>query len=282
MTEPAAAPEVVVDEHRRVDGDRARLLITNDDGIESPGLRALAHALAEAHDVVVVTPAVDASGSGTSIGRFGSDGGVDLRRADFDGVAAYALASPPGLAVTAAALGAFGGPPDLVVSGINAGINTGHSVIHSGTVGAVLTARTFGSGGIAVSLDHSDPWQWETAATIAVSATGWMLARAQSRFVLNVNVPALPLAEVAGIRWAELDRFGHFRVATADVERARLQFDVAGSMAGNDPASDTALCRRGYVTLTLLSGVEAEAPPIGDATEVWPPLADDGQGPEGG
>lgn len=124
--------------------DDPRLLVTNDDGIDSPGLKALARSLADHVDVIVAAPSADMSGSGTGIGRFDIDAGVELTPVSIDDVPmAYSIDGPAGLAVTAAALGAFGRRPDLVVSGINAGINTGHSIIHSGTVGAARTARTF-------------------------------------------------------------------------------------------------------------------------------------------
>jgi 5'-nucleotidase len=247
------------------------LIVTNDDGIDSPGIRALARALDESYEVVVAAPAAAMSGSGTAIGRLDPEVGVDLRRADFDGITAYAVAGPPGLAVTAAALGAFGSPPDLVVSGVNAGINTGHSIIHSGTVGAVLTARTFQSRGLAVSLATSEPWHWDTAAEVALSATDWILRRRKHGCVLNVNVPGRPVEQLLGIRWADLDAFGHFSVATADVAKEKLQFEVAGSASGLDPASDTALCADGYVTVTLLSAIEPQPFPAEEATAVWCP-----------
>src|SRR5690606_18506455 len=119
------------------------------------------------YSVMVVAPEDQRSGAGTGIGYFDPTRGVTVEPVDLDGIGAYTIAGPPGLAVMAAMLEAFGAPPDLVVSGTNAGINTGHSVIHSGTVGAVLTARTFGCDGLAVSLAVSDPWQWETAAVLA-------------------------------------------------------------------------------------------------------------------
>ena len=260
---------VIVDEHRAEAPGRPRLLLTNDDGIESPGLRLLAGRLAARHDLVVVAPDDDWSGSGTALGRFDPEKGVRMRAADFDGVEAYTVAGPPGLAVTSAALGAFGRPPDLVVSGVNLGMNTGHSVIHSGTVGAVLTARTFGSHGIAMSLARSDPWHWETAVEVAEGVVDWLLAQHRPPLVLNVNVPALPLAQVRGTTWARLDQFGHIRVATTDEPGERLQFEVAGSDSGRHPESDTALCRDGWVTLTPLSPVEAEPFPSVPAGSLW-------------
>ena len=69
------------------------------------------------------------------------------------GVPAYALDGAPGLCVLAARLGGFGDPPDVVMSGINPGCNTGRAVLHSGTVGAALTAANFGVRGLAVSID---------------------------------------------------------------------------------------------------------------------------------
>lgn len=248
-----------------------RVIVTNDDGIDSPGLRKLAARLADDFDVVVAAPAADMSGSGTGIGGFDPIKGVDLTTAEMEGITAYTIAGPPGLAVMAAALGAFGRFPDLVVSGVNAGMNTGHSIIHSGTVGAALTARTFRSRGLAISLAQSDPWQWDTAVDVGVAVTHWILGRSGSPHVLNVNVPGVPLTEINGIHWADLDEFGYFRVANADVVDRKLQFVVGSSSAGTDPATDTALCAKNFVTMTPLATVETAAFPDLDASSVWKP-----------
>jgi 5'-nucleotidase len=247
-----------------------RILLTNDDGIESPGLRLLAQRLAKKHDLVVVAPDADRSGSGTGIGRFDPDAGVKLVAAAIEGVEAYQIDGPPGLAVMAAALGAFGRLPDLVVAGINAGMNTGHSVVHSGTVGAALTARTFGSRGLAISLAAADPWHWGTAVEIADRVVTWLLARPIGRPVLNVNVPALAMADLRGVTWASLDEFGHFRVAATDASHARLSFGVAARDSGRDPACDTARCQDGFVTLTALTAVAGESVAWVGAEEVCP------------
>lgn len=251
------------------EGDKHRVIVTNDDGIDSPGLRLLAKALADEHDVVVAAPKSDMSGSGTGIGGFDPKTGVDLTKVEIDGVTAYTIDGPPGLAVMAAALGAFGRFPDLVVSGVNAGMNSGHSIIHSGTVGAALTARTFRSRGLAVSLAQSDPWQWETAVDVGASAARWILGRNQGPFVLNINVPGVPRSEINGVHWADLDEFGYFRVANAAVEDRKLQFVVGSSSAGTDPATDTALCAKGFVTITPLSSIEPAPFPDIDASMVW-------------
>jgi 5'-nucleotidase len=251
--------------------EQPRVLITNDDGIESPGVHALIAVLREGYDLIVVAPSADMSGTGTGIGRFDPKLGVDLVPVDLEGVDAYAIDGPPGLAVMGAALGAFGRFPDLVVSGINAGINTGHSVIHSGTVGAALTARTFGSRGLAVSLAQSDPWQWETAAAVAASAVRWMLEDPHRPKVLNINVPGLPLEAVEGIHWADLDEFGYFRVAHAELPDRRLQFEVGPDVSRSDPSTDTYLLGKNLVTVTPLSAVEPSPFPDVQPTDVWDP-----------
>lgn len=248
---------------------RPRLLVTNDDGIESRGIRDLAVALSRKYRVVVAAPAQDMSGSGTGIGTFDRNVGVTMSREQLGKVEAYAVEGPPGLAVLAANLGAFGDPPDLVVSGVNAGINTGHSVIHSGTVGAALTAGTFSRRGLAVSLEESDPWQWDTAVEVACAAVEWILSRRGEPSLLNINVPALAVNDVKGIHWADLDEFGYFRVASADAGSTKLQFEVRSPRDLADPGTDTSMCRDGYVTLTPLRSVHPAPFPDADATAVW-------------
>lgn len=238
---------------------RPKILLTNDDGIESPGLRLLAERLAQTHEIVVVAPDSNRSGSGTGIGSFDADQGVRLVPVRLPGVEAYKIDGPPGLAVMAGALGAFGRRPDLVVSGVNAGMNTGHSVLHSGTVGGALTARTFGTRGVAISLAASDPWLWDTAVAVAERVVGWLLARPSGAYVLNVNVPALPFAQLRGVTWAKLDQFGYFRVASTDESKSRLSFGITARDTGLDPECDTARCRDGFVTLTPLTTVEHQS-----------------------
>ncbi|MFO7779144.1 MAG: 5'/3'-nucleotidase SurE [Nitriliruptoraceae bacterium] len=260
MTDQPNRPALEVDGTTASRSDGQRLLLTNDDGIDSPGLHALARALSGDHDVIVAAPAVDVSGAGTSMGALDAAEPTRLHRQDFDGIEAYGIEGPPGLAVLAASLGAFGPRPDVVVSGPNRGLNTGSSIIHSGTVGAALTGRTFGSKAIAVSIAPGDRWYWETAAAIAVPVVAWVLARDEPT-TLNVNVPALPVDRIVGVRWAKIDGFGHFSVATQGEGGTVLDLDVRDRSSGTDPDSDTALCLSGHVTLTLLTHLAAEPVP---------------------
>lgn len=246
-----------------------RILVTNDDGVESPGITRLAAALGETYDVVLAAPASDSSGSGTGIGRFSAVSGVEISPIAGMDQSSHAIAGPPGLAVMAAALGAFGDAPDLVVSGPNAGMNTGHSVIHSGTVGAVLGARTFGIPGVALSLQRSDPWHWDTAVRVGVQAAEWVLENSGDELMtLNINIPARGYDELKPAAWARLDEFGYFHVASADLDRQLLVFEVEGSNAGSDATTDTALCRAGHVAMTLLTGVMEEPQPAVEPNEI--------------
>lgn len=256
------AGRLEVDTRARPRQTPPRVLVTNDDGIGSKGLYELATALGDDYDVVVVAPQDERSGSGTGIGYFDPGRGVKVTSSWVAGNPAHAVDGPPGLAVMAAMLGAFGDLPDVVVSGINPGINTGHSVLHSGTVGAVLTARTFGCDGVAVSLSSGDRWHWKTASEIALPVIRWVLERSGPQpTTINLNVPGLEIGEVRGVRWADLDAFGYFRVAATDDPGERLQFEVGPPEAGLDPASDSALVAGGYATVTPLATVEPAAFP---------------------
>lgn len=240
-----------------------RLVLTNDDGIDGPGLHALADACdGLGHEVLVAAPSHDMSGAAASIGRVRPDQRIETDRAEIPGlpqVPAHALAGPPGLAAMAACLGAFGPPPEAVVSGINAGPNTGHAVLHSGTVGAALTAATFGVSALAVSVAVSEPMCWGTARPF-VDAGLQLLSASPAGTVLNVNVPAVPPGKAKGLRWAKLDRFGLFRVAVAGAGERWLQMEYRETGAELDPESDTALLLEGHATITALKGITAIEP----------------------
>ena len=240
-----------------------RVLVTNDDGIEGPGLHVLAAALAGAgYDITVVAPNQDRSGIGAAIGLVHADQHLDVEKVEIpgcDGVPAYSLDGPPGLCVCAGRLGAFGDPPDIVVSGVNPGCNTGRAILHSGTVGAALTAQSFGCSALAVSVDVSDPWRFETAARLALEVLP-MLLDAPPRSVLNLNVPARAYDGVLGVRWARLAAFGSVRAAVAGSGDGRLQFELRATGVAPPPDSDQGLVNAGYASLTTLVGV----------AEAWP------------
>jgi 5'-nucleotidase len=238
-----------------------RVLVTNDDGVSSPGIAALAGALAGAgYDVVVAAPLDDRSGSGAGIGPMHLNEHISVESAvlpDLPGLPAWGVEGPPALAVMAARLGAFGEPPDLVASGINPGCNTGRSVLHSGTVGAALTAANFGISALAVSIDVGDPYHFQTAAALAVDVAGW-LAGQPERTVINLNVPNVAREEIRGVRAARLAPFGTVRAAIAEHRRGRLQLEMRATGVELAPDTDTALVKAGFAAVTSLAGIRED------------------------
>jgi 5'-nucleotidase len=190
--------------------DPIHALVTNDDGIDSEGLWQLA-ALARDCGLtpVIAAPLVESSGSSAGLTSVGSDGRVVTEQRTIpglDGVPAYAVRALPGYIALLSSQGAFGPAPRVVLSGVNRGANTGNAVLHSGTVGAALTACTHGTAAIAVSLaadETSDPLHWRTAAEMAGRVLPWVL-KADQPMVLNLNVPNTPVAAVRGLRRAGL------------------------------------------------------------------------------
>jgi 5'-nucleotidase len=202
-------------------------LVTNDDGVFAPGLAALTRALAAwaertaaeegaDHSIVVVAPSSNYSGAGAAVGSVTDHTVIGYQRAVIEGaeeVEAYGLDASPALSVIAGALGAVGPKPDLVLSGINHGVNVGRSVLHSGTVGAALTAAQLGMRALAVSLRAGvTPDPWESAADLAIALIA-PLSLAPPRTVLNLNVPALPREQIRGLRWARVSGAGLIKSA---------------------------------------------------------------------
>lgn len=193
-----------------------RILVTNDDGIDSVGLHVLARAMRRHGDVVIVAPDREYSGASAAFGALHLIQ-PEVHHANVEGIeTAWTVSGPPALCVMFARLGAFEGPFDLVVSGINPGANVGRSVYHSGTIGAALTARNGGIPGVAVSQAVSgfgiegQGWdemlvgqQWDTAAAVADAVVAGLLADGPVEpVVININVPNVALTDIVGWRRA--------------------------------------------------------------------------------
>jgi 5'-nucleotidase len=242
-------------------------LITNDDGIESPGLHTLARTALEAGlDVIVAAPWSEASGSSAAITGADPDGRVRMERREIDGLdgaTIFAVQAAPAMIALLAAHGAFGATPDVVLSGINRGANVGHVVLHSGTVGAALTAGASGLRGLAVSLDvglDPDAHHWETAAAVAAPLIAPLLD-SPAGTVLNVNVPNRAALDGVEPRSARLAEFGVVQTTAAVPGEGEVRLTVADLSGEFDPESDAVLLQSGHATLTALSGIgEAELP----------------------
>lgn len=260
-----------------------RVLITNDDGIAAPGLRWLARAALDCDmDVVVAAPLSEASGMSAAMTAVTEQGRVVVERrtlADLGETPAYAVAGSPGYIVALADLGAFGGVPDVVLSGINRGANAGHAIVHSGTVGAALTAAGNGCRAMAVSLDVLSPAStsaatggasiatldatddetrhWSTAASLARRLLP-ALVDAPEGTVLNLNVPDLPSAEIRGMRRAALAPFGQVQMAIAETGEDFVRTAVEENGARREPGTDLAYLAEGYASVTPIRPVSED------------------------
>lgn len=245
---------------------RQRILVTNDDGVRAPGIEVLAAVLAGAgHDVVVVGPMHERSGSGAAVGHLahGATIAVETHRlAACPEVPAYGVDGPPALCTLLGFFECFGPKPDLVLSGINRGANTGRGLLHSGTVGAVLTAADLGISGAALSLhmrDDAESPLWDTAAEVALASIDW-LASLPRKTALNINVPDLPLAQVKGARWGRISAFGPFATNVVGDVPGTLTIQITPREVQLKPDTDTALVHEGFITVTSLVTPRATAP----------------------
>jgi 5'-nucleotidase len=240
-------------------GPGLRCLITNDDGVKSEGLRTLAAIAVDAGlDVIVAAPMENCSGASSSISAVETGGRFVVERrhwAGFDDIEIYGVDGLPAFIALTAARGAFGQPPDLVLSGINRGPNTGYAILHSGTVGAALTASTHGCRAMAVSLNAitGEP-HWETATEPAAKVLGWLLDSPPGT-VLNVNVPDIDQAALKGLEWAELAHFGAVQVNIADQGEGYFELSLSDINAEYEPGTDAAFLADGYATVTSLNPV---------------------------
>ena len=207
---------------------------------------------------------------------------IPFEAVDIPGLAdvpTYGIDGPPALAVILACIEGFGPRPDLVVSGINHGVNAGRSALHSGTVGAALTGAQFGLPGLAVSIAWGEePVPWETPVQLAVGMVPSLMA-AEPSTVLNLNVPAVSPDRLRGLRHGALGSVGLIRSVRPE-HRARLvtgeaidttsglitltlrgmgvSADRLAEQAELEPDSDAALLNEGWATLTSLAGVRED------------------------
>ena len=177
-----------------------RILISNDDGYLAPGINALAAALADIAEIVVVAPDSNRSGSSNSLSL---DRPLSVQKAA-NGF--YFVNGTPTDCVHVALTGLLDYRPDLVVSGINNGQNMGDDTLYSGTVAAATEAYMFGIPAIAFSQVHPGWEHVESAAKVARDIVQRRFACMPAPFLLNVNIPNLPLEQMGPLTATRLGR----------------------------------------------------------------------------
>ena len=166
----------------------SQILLTNDDGIDAPGLAALRRGLESLGTVLTLAP----DGNRSAIARgITIDRPLHARETRFgDGFSGFSLDGTPADCVRAAALGFFGERPEIVVAGANMGANLGDDVAYSGTVAAALEGALLGLPAVAVSVQGRSPRHFDDAATLAAPIVARVLADGLPHgLVLNVNLP---------------------------------------------------------------------------------------------
>src|SRR5438477_3822673 len=179
-----------------------RILLTNDDGIYAPGLRALRKELLKLGEVSVVAPATEQSATGHSITLLVPLMTQEVLDED-QRFLGWAVEGKPADCVKLALQELLPEPPDVIVSGLNAGANAGINVLYSGTVAAAIEGAFFHRTSIAVSLEYTKPkpLDFPRAADLARHVIERILAHPESQGTLfNVNIPSLEKGPVRGIR----------------------------------------------------------------------------------
>jgi 5'-nucleotidase len=232
-----------------------RILLTNDDGVFAPGLRALRKELRRLGDVTVVAPAQEQSGVGHAITLLTPL--VVKEVEDEDGSPlGFMVEGSPADSVKLAILELMDRPPDLIVSGINSGANAGINVLYSGTVAAAIEGAFFKITSIAVSLELAEHFDFPHAARNAVKVIERILANGPAPGGLfNVNLPAHARGEPRGVRVVPMGvgRHGEGFERRRD-PRGRtyywLTYAPPFNLEGQE--SDVASLAEGYITVTPL------------------------------
>lgn len=230
-----------------------KILLCNDDGIHAPGIAVLHQALEGTGDLHIVAPDTERSAAGHAITIFDPIRTFPVEKeGKYFGLAVDG--TPADCIKLAVSFLHKDNPPDLVVSGINLGSNTGTSVLYSGTVSAASEATVLGTPAIAFSLcTYSDPI-WETAAHVVAEVVRKFTAHPlPAGTLLNVNIPNLPLTELKGMKAARMGRSRFIEKFSEHLDpRGNRYYWLDGDLDLLDDSEDTdvRVVESGYVALT--------------------------------
>ncbi len=223
-----------------------RILITNDDGIDALGIRLLATWAKKLGDVTVIAPQREQSAKSHAIDLINP---IEVRKLDFlDGVTAYSMDSTPADCIRFAMLG-LKEKFDLVLSGINIGINVGIDLVYSGTIGAAFETARYGIPSVAIS---AFPNGVESAIKYLDEVYGYFLHNGlfQENLIYNVNIPI----EAKGIRMTYegsayyADEF----VRVDETSTYKIKGEPKKDEFPSDLNRDTVAIHEGYITVTPL------------------------------
>ncbi len=237
---------------------KLEILVSNDDGIQSPGIQALAKALKKVAHVTVVAPEREQSTMGHALTLHKPVRLFHVKQEP--GLDQWALSGTPADCVYMGIRHVLKKKPDIIVSGINNGVNLGNDIYYSGTVAAAREGAVLDIPAIASSLDYhhipgaQDPGYFKDYAEYMVGLVKQVLAnRLPSHCMLNVNFPRMPISKAKGV---VVSRQG-FRIYTDKVlekrdSRNKAYYWLGGTYAGFKPiaGSDCEVLDQGYISIT--------------------------------
>ncbi len=259
-----------------------RILLTNDDGLSSPGLTTLVHELLRTgrYDLRVVAPEKEQSGVGHCITLHWPLYAEQVTLPDsVAAVPAFHVSGTPADCVKIAITNLFPDfKPDLVVSGINRGPNVGINVLYSGTVAGALEACINGIPAVALSLDvpSNGLWHFTLAAELSVPVIDAVMEHGLPEWTaLNVNIPNRPQKDIRGVRLAAPGRSGFKEDYVEEKpEGARRRFRLEGTMIyrDSDTGVDAVALRENWIAATPL-GLSMLSPEAWERVKSWPLFA---------
>lgn len=231
-----------------------RILVTNDDGINAPGIQALWKSLAEIAEVTVVAPASEHSAMSQAI-TVHHPIRVDEYCIDNPKICGWRIGGTPTDCVKIAVEALLDTPPDIVVSGINHGPNLGTDVLYSGTVSAAIEGSMHGLPAIAISLNSWKSHDFAAAAAFAKRLVPKVLEKGPlpPQTLLNVNVPAVPEDQIKGVKITRLGVIEYTNIFERRFDpRGRTYYWMGGNIidSENSKDSDVAAVKAGYISVT--------------------------------
>ena len=225
-----------------------RILVTNDDGVHSPGIEALAKALTAIGEVWVVAPDRERTAVAHAVTLHKPLRLQQLRPRT------YAVNGTPVDCVNLALLKVMPKPPAIVVSGINKGVNLGDDVMYSGTVSAAMEGTILGVPSVAVSQEGRDAFRFDVGASYAARVVRLVLARGlPEETLVNVNIPNRPRRDIRGVRVTCLSRRRFHNPIVAKLDpHGRKYYWIAGERVSwsRSKDADHEAIEEGFVSIT--------------------------------
>ncbi len=239
-----------------------KILVTNDDGVHADGLWALVRELKKIAGITVVSPDGERSAIGTAVTLFEPLHASEVRAPE-DGVTTYAIDGSPSDCVILALGKLITDKVDIVVSGINPGLNLGEDVYISGTVGAAMQGYFRGLPALAVSAAPGSADSLKVAARTAAALVKKMAANNAVRVFLNMNVPDLPMEAIRGVKITRLARSSHINSVAEEAGDKYKQYRLVRERVeeSGSEGTDIQAIVQGYISITALYTSLLDKPP---------------------